>query len=246
MGDHQRIHPADVESPPPSAPVALDAFSRSQKSGATDRLPPLQPPSKKKRSRCFRCLCWSLLALVLLILLIGAIVGILYLVFRPKIPKYSVDRLTISDFSVDANLTAHATFNVTVTGRNPNRRIGIYYEDGSSLSAWYNGTSLCAGEFPVFYQGHRNTTVVDVILNGETKLDGGLITDLQQQQEKGFIPLAVKGDVPIKVKFGSWKLVKLTAKVRCNVVINSLTSGSRISLRSSSCTFKVKHIRLHL
>ncbi|RWV99761.1 hypothetical protein GW17_00037313 [Ensete ventricosum] len=231
MAEPHRIHPAavDVEVPLPSR-------SQAAKRGENDQ----QQPKSSRRSCCCRCLCCTVLTLVVLIIAIGATVGILYLAFRPKIPKYSVDRLTLSNFTVDDDTTISATFNVTVTSRNPNRRIGIYYGRGSHLSAWYNGTRLCTGAFPVFYQGHRNTTVVSLLLSGETQLGSGLLRELQQQlQQTGTLLLDFRGGVPVRVKLGRLKLPKVSFKVRCNIVVNSLSSNS-ISLRSSHCKFKLK------
>ncbi|XP_008802758.1 NDR1/HIN1-like protein 6 [Phoenix dactylifera] len=250
MAEHQRIHPEDVEAPPPSAPPAPGNFSQSAKRDAGDQRAPLPQgttipvahakPTKKKRSCCCRCLCWTILTIIVLIILVAATAGILYLIFDPKIPKYSVDRLSISAFDVDNNMTVRAGFDVTVTARNPNKKIGIYYEDGSYLSVWYTDSSLCNGSFPEFYQGHRNTTVLNVTLTGETQLGSEILTELQQQQQTGTIPLLFKGDVPVRVKFGSLKLWKMTFRVRCNLVVNSLSASNKISIKSSSCKFKLK------
>ncbi|KAG1361224.1 NDR1/HIN1-like protein 6 [Cocos nucifera] len=248
MADQQRIHPVDVEAPPPSAPPAPRNFSRSDNRKVADQRAPLQgttpaahaKPTKKKRSCCCRCLCWTILTIITLIILVAAVAGILYLIFDPKIPKYSVDRLRISSFDVDNNMTVTAGFNMTVTARNPNKKIGIYYEDGSYLSVWYADTSLCNGRLPAFYQGHRNTTVLNVLLTGEAQLGSEILTELQQQQQTGTIPLLFKGDVPVRVKFGSLKLWKMTFRVKCNLVVNSLSTRNQISIKSSSCKFKLK------
>ncbi|KAJ8498951.1 hypothetical protein OPV22_009503 [Ensete ventricosum] len=221
----------DVEVPLPSP-------WQAEKSGENDQQ---QPKSSRRRRSCYyRCLCYVVLTLVVLIIAIGATVGILYLVFHPKIPNYTVDHVTLSNFTVGDDTTIRATFNVTVTARNPNRRIGIYYGRGSHLSAWYNDTRLCTGAFPVFYQGHRSTTVVSLLLSGETQSGNGLLQELQQQlQEMGTLLLDFRGGVPVRVKLGRLKLPKLSLKVRCNIVVNSLSSNS-IGLKSSHCTFKLK------
>ncbi|PKA52055.1 Putative syntaxin-24 [Apostasia shenzhenica] len=255
MADLQnKIYPYEVETGNPSAPLVPSAAARSE-----DKLEPTAPPltqpppphrtipvthaaaPKKKRSCCCcRFLCWTILILILLAVAVAATAGILYLVFDPKIPKYSVDRLQITAFSVDANLTAKAAFDLTVTARNPNKRIGIYYVDGSQLNVWYEETRLCTGWFPVFYQGHRNTTTVTVKLAGEAELGRELSSALEQQQQTGSVPLLFKGDVPVKVKVGALKLWKMKARVRCDLVVNSLTAGNSINIKTSNCKFRLK------
>ncbi|XP_065050027.1 NDR1/HIN1-like protein 6 [Musa acuminata AAA Group] len=249
MAEQQRIHPVDVEAPLPSAPPAPPSLAALEKSDSTGERPTIQvapsrPPKKKRRSFCCcccRCLCCTLLAIVLLVLVVSATTGVLYVVFDPKIPKYSVDRLRVSDFSVRSDMIVDATFDVTVTARNPNKEIGIYYRDGSDLSAWYAGERLCTGSFPAFYQGHRNTTVVHVLLTGETRMGSELLAELlQQQQQTGKIPLTVRGDVPVSVRVGKMKLWKMTFQIRCDLVVNSLSTSDDISVRSNSCQFKLK------
>ncbi|CAI8606131.1 unnamed protein product [Vicia faba] len=97
---------------------------------------------------------------LVLIIAISITIGTLYLVFRPKLPKYSVDRLRITQFNLSDNNNLFVTFDVTVTARNPNKKIGIYY-------------------------GHRNITVLNLPLTGQTQDETGLVNTLQQQlQEK--------------------------------------------------------------
>lgn len=245
MADHQRIHPAhDVETPPqhtPSAPL----FPRdTSKSDHGDPAPAPGPAHKRRRSRrgcCCRVLCWFISILLILIVAIGITIGILYLVFRPKLPKYSVDGLTISQFSQSGDNNLSVTFNVNVTARNPNKKIGIYYEDGSYVSAWYKDTMLCEGSLPKFYQGHRNVTVIDVSLSGEAQNASGLESELQQQiQQTGNIPLNLKAKQPVRVKFGKLKLFKVKFRVSCTLVVDSLESNNKVKISSSSCKFKLR------
>ncbi|KAF3335348.1 harpin-induced like protein 7 [Carex littledalei] len=250
--EYQKVYP-EASSSAPVAPENL--ASKSTKDPQIDTLPlytspdsePLPPPTnpRRKRSRWCKCLCWTLISIIIFIVVIAATVGILYLVFRPKIPHYSVDYLSVNTLSLDNNLTANASFDITVTARNPNKRIGIYYLDGSDITAWYNTTQLCNGTFPVFYQGHRNTTVVHLLLSGQPQLTNELVSDIQSQLESGSIPIIVKGRVPVKVKFGALKLFKMTGKVNCKLMLDiSSSSGSssntQFKFRSSSCSFKLK------
>ena len=253
MADQQKIHPVpDVEAPPqtsPTAPLVPQGTSKSDTGNPIEEYPPLhrtlpvmhsKPP--KKRSCCCRCLCWTLSLLLLLIVILGITVGILFLVFRPKLPKYSIDRLQVTQFnlsSVDSSLSA--TFDVTITARNPNKRIGIYYEGGSRLNVWYTETKLCEGSMPKFYQGHRNTTVLVLPLSGQIQNGTGLLTTLQQQQQQtGNIPLRLRVNQPVRIKLGKLKLMKLKFSARCGLVVDALSANNAISIQSSSCKFRLR------
>ena len=251
MADHhqQRIHPlvqyVNESQHTPSAPLFPKDTSKSDK--GEPPVVPVQafpgPAPRKRRSRnCFcRFLCWTISLLLILIVAIGITIGILYLVFRPKIPKYSIDELRVAQFSLSQDNNLSATFNVTLTARNPNKKIGIYYEGGSHVSAWYKDTKLCEGSVPKFYQGHRNTTVLYLPLAGQIQNATELQTVIQEQmQQTGNIPLDLKAKQPVRVKLGKLKLFKLKFRVRCRIVVDRLESNNKIKIVSSSCKFRLR------
>ncbi|XP_057470383.1 NDR1/HIN1-like protein 6 [Actinidia eriantha] len=249
MAEHQRIHPVhDPEAPQkPTVPLVTRGYSQSDRGDPAEIYPPfrrtipmsdLKPP--KTRSCWCRCLCWTLSLLTLLLVIIGIIAAIIYFVFQPKIPKYSVDGLRITEFNLSNDMSLSATFNVNITAWNPNKKIGIYYESGSRISVWYQITRLCEGSLPKFYQGHRNTTVLDVALTGKTQNGTDLLQSLQEQQQTGSIPLRLRARVPVRIKLGSLKLMKWKFLVRCNLVVDSLAANDVIKISSSKCKFRFR------
>lgn len=151
MSRHPKIHP-EAPSARASAPLVPRAASRSEQGDpAKDVLTqrstyvPLAPPRKRGRSCCCRCVCYTLCLFLLLVVAVGATIGILYLVFKPKLPDYSIDRLQLTQFALNQDSSLSTAFNVTITAKNPNEKIGIYYEDGSKITVWYNETKLSEG-----------------------------------------------------------------------------------------------------
>ncbi|KAJ4784272.1 hypothetical protein LUZ62_035518 [Rhynchospora pubera] len=247
MSEHQRIHPVDLEAQTkPTAPLVPRGSSRSDKPELPypplRQYPPshLRPPKRRSGNCCCRCICWSICIIILLVILVTATLAALYFIYDPKLPKYSVDRFQITEFQVDSNNFVNATFDVTVTAENPNKGIGIYYEDGSKLSVLYSDYNLAQGSLPVFYQGHKNTTVLTVVMKGGAQIGSQVVNSLQQEQQTGSIPIDFKGDVPVRVKLGGLKLWKFTSKVRCNLIIDSMTVSDQIKIKSSSCKFSLK------
>jgi hypothetical protein len=210
------------------------------------RGPPLPPPPKRRGGCgcCCRFLCCLVLTAVVLAVLAAAALGALYLAFSPKAPRYSVDRLAVTAFQVDpATLTARARFGVTVTAVNPNERIGIHYERGSDLGVWYRGTRLARGALPAFYQGHRNTTVLDLDVAGEVRLGSEAVSALQDAQRTGAVPLLFRADVPVRVQLGGLKIWKVTSRVKCDLVVDRLmdvAGASPIKIKTSNCKFSLK------
>ncbi|KAF5737846.1 protein YLS9-like [Tripterygium wilfordii] len=254
--NQQRVFPVvhDIEAPqPPTAPLVSRDTSRSDRVSPIEnqkqQQPPIQrtipvkhaKPPKKRRSCCFKCFCWIFSILLLLIVLIGITVGILYLVFRPKLPDYSIDRLQITQFNLTNNNSLYATFDVTITATNPNKKIGIYYEGGSHIRVLYIDTTLCEGSLPKFYQGHKNTTVLNVPLTGQTQNATDLFSSLQQQQQQtGTVPLKIRVKQPVRIKLGDLKLFEIKSYVRCKLEVDNLSANNDISIRNSSCKFKFR------
>lgn len=250
MADPQRIHP--VQDPEaghkPTAPLVAGGALKSENGDPADRYPPFQriipvthsKPPKKKRSCLCRCFCWTLSLLLLLIVIIAIVVGILFLVFRPKLPKYSIDGLRITQLNLSNNDSLSATFDVNITARNPNEKIGIYYEGGSSINVFYTETQLCQGSLPKFYQGHENTTVLTVELTGQTQNATGLLTEMQAEQQRGSVPLTLKVRQPVRIKLGRLKLMKMNFRATCSLVVDSLSASNPIGITSSSCKFRLR------
>ncbi|KAA0050323.1 hypothetical protein IC582_023552 [Cucumis melo] len=231
---HQKIHPlTDVEPPPPppqsSAPPPEKAVHHQ-----------IILPPKKRRSYLCRCLCYSFCLILLILIILGAVIGILYLVFKPKIPTFSIDSLNISDLRLNFDMSLYARFDVKITTYNPNEKIGIYYEKGGVLSVWYTENKLCEGSLPEFYHGHRNKTALDVVLTGRTVYGSTLMSALVEQQQTGRIPLQLRAVAPVAVKMGKMKLKKVKILGNCLLVVDSLTANNAITIKASNCKFRLK------
>lgn len=106
------------------------------------------------------------------------------------------------------------------------------------LILWF---SNFIGSLPKFYQGHENTTVIYVEMTGQTQDASGLMATLQEQQQRtGNIPLRIRVNQPVRVKFGKLKLFELRFLVRCGVFVDSLAANNVIKIQSSSCKFRLR------
>ncbi|KAI3418243.1 uncharacterized protein J3R85_013834 [Psidium guajava] len=241
MADQQKIHPvADEESPPtapPGAPASDKAPSPLHRHGPSIIIPYRAP---RTRSRFCWCLCWTICLLVVLLLAVGASAAILYVIFQPKLPKYSIQKLRITDLRLNVNMNLYAKFDVQITANNPNKRIGIYYVKGGWLAVRYDNDKLCQGSLPTFYQGHKNVTKLNVRLSGETKSGNTLMNALQEQQQTGRIPLSLNVNAPVAVKLGRLKLRKVRILGKCLLVVDSLSTNNLVSIRASDCSYRLK------
>ncbi|XP_074591234.1 NDR1/HIN1-like protein 13 [Curcuma longa] len=189
----------------------------------------------RRRNRCCLCITW----LFALLFLLAVAAGVLYLVFRPRAPNYTITGLSISSFNLTA-ATVSPFFNVTVRADNHrNKKMGIYYRDGSDITAVYDGVTLCKGKWPAFYQPPRNETMFVTELRGAgISLGADVEQTLAAAQREGKVPLEVNLKVPVRVKFGAMKSWTIKVKVKCEVTVDGLRENAVILNRD--CHVRVK------
>ncbi|CAL5021840.1 unnamed protein product [Urochloa decumbens] len=230
--------PALAPAPPPPA-IAANKLPRKKK--------------KKKKNEKQRTLggCCCRLACILLAAaaLAAALLGALYLALDPKLPRYSVDSLNVTAFGMDSDLTARARFDASVRFENPNRRIGIRYEAGSSLSVWFGRYRLSEGALPAFYQGHGDAATVRVDMS-EARLGGTGVVEAMRHvnggggegggEGQGELPLVFRGEVPVRVKVGPVTTGKVTPSVRCDLVLDRLATEGSVRVKKMDCKLSLK------
>ncbi|XP_027333337.1 NDR1/HIN1-like protein 13 [Abrus precatorius] len=196
---------------------------------------------KHRRCRCCCCFCWFIGLIFILVVLLGIAAGVLYLVFRPEAPHYTINQIAIRGINLTSPSSTAAIlpeFDVTVKADNPNDKIGIHYETDSSAEIFYNDARLCNGALPAFYQPSNNVTVFTTVLRGNgIELRNEDQKALLQAQTKREVPLTVRLRAPVKIKVGLVKTWKITVKVDCDVTVNELTAQAKIV--SKHCNYKV-------
>ncbi|KMZ62639.1 harpin-induced like protein 6 [Zostera marina] len=190
-----------------------------------------------QRKRRHSCCCYLLLSLTLFIIAIGVTVGILYLVFRPKLPSYFIESVFVKGISnVSSSNTFSPKLNISVLAENPNEKIDIYYRPKSLISAVYSDVHLCSGEWPVFTQRRRNTTKVQIVLTGtEIELSDSLSSELAIQEKNGAVPLNIHLRIPVRVNLGAMMTWTFLVKGRCDITMNGLNENATIVANSSRC-----------
>jgi hypothetical protein len=242
MARLETIYEVDVDLeaghyPPPPA------LETTPPTAATSKHPPKKKKQKTRGGCCCRLACCLFAAAAVAASLLGA----LYLALDPKLPRYSVSALNVTAFGMDDDLTARARFDASVRFENPNRRIGILYEEGSSLSVWFRGYRLSEGALPAFYQGHGGAATVRVAM-GEARLRGtGVVEAIRHVTTggdggggAGELPLVFRGEVPVRVKVGPVTTAKVTPRVRCDLVLDRLATEGSVGVKSMDCKFSLK------
>lgn len=171
--------------------------------------------------------------LIIIIIIIGLLVLILWLIFRPNKVNFHVTDTNLTQFNLTANqLTFNLALNVTV--RNPNSRIGVYY-DTIEATAVYKDQRLQTQTLPPFYQGQKTTAVLRPVFVGQqlVLLSGRGLTEFNAEKLAGVYDIEVELDLRIRLKSGVLKIGKFKPKVNCEFKVPVSSGGS--SVQSTGC-----------
>jgi LEA14-like dessication related protein len=189
-------------------------------------------PSQSRRRRCRCALIWCVSLLIAKLLITGLLILIFWLVVQPKTPQFHVQDAHISVVPIDASTVNVTTFS-TIMVRNPNKHLGIYYNN-IHVNVQKNGVSLSQGSIPSIYQGHGNVTYFAGDLNPQNVT---LSPDIQAViREPTNVPLYARVDVTFRVKLGSLKSPWLKVYVHCDLTVD-LTSTTGSQILTEHCKF---------
>ncbi|XP_010452556.1 PREDICTED: NDR1/HIN1-Like protein 3 [Camelina sativa] len=209
--------------------------------------PSIPPPKKVSHSHgrrgggcgclgdCLGCCGCCILSVIFNILiaiavLLGIAALIIWLIFRPNGIKFHVTDAKLTEFTLDPatnNIRYNLELNFTI--RNPNRRIGVYY-DQIEVRGLYGDQRFGSSNISPFYQGHKNTTVVGTKLGGQqlVLLDGEDRKDLDEDVNSKIYRIDTKLRLRVRFKFGLIKSWRFKPNIKCELKVplsNSTTSG---------------------
>jgi len=197
--------------------------------------PSIPPPQRSyhshgRSSGCGCCGClFSLICklIVTVVVIVGLVVLIFWLIYRPSKVKFHVTDASLTQFNFTTNdtlLNYNLALNITV--RNPNKRIGIYY-DRIDARAFYEDARFDSEELTKFYQGHKNTTVLNAVFKGEqvVVLDSDKLSKFNTQKTDGVFNIDVKLYLRIRFKLGAFKTGRFKPKIECDLKVPLTTNG---------------------
>ncbi|GAB2274561.1 hypothetical protein Dimus_009328 [Dionaea muscipula] len=161
-----------------------------------------------------------LVGILTAIIIVLFIVLLVWLILRPTKPRFILQDATVYAFNVTEPNALTITFQVTLWSRNPNHRIGVYYEKLDVFAAYRNQQITLPTLLPASYQGHKDITVWSPYLYGVTVPVAPYLTaSLWEDQNAGVVLVNVKIDGKVKWKVGTWVSGKYHLWVNCPAYI---------------------------
>ena len=160
---------------------------------------------KHHRDWILRRCCGSIAACILtLAVVVGFIVLVIYLALHPSKPSFYLQDVQLH--SIDLSDPALSLkLQVTIASRNPNDRVGIYYNTLDVFTTYREEPITVPVMLPPIYQGHKDVSVWSPVMSGESVPVAQYLADAMKQDiAAGYVLLHVKVDGQVKWKVGSW------------------------------------------
>jgi hypothetical protein len=234
----ERVYPSNR----PGVQNLNGAYTKGQMYGAA--LPTFRPtPPKRRRNRC--CLCFLCLVAFLLVLILQAGIAalVIWVIYRPHQPSFTLNSVQIPKFNVTKDSHLSYEFDLQMDAKNPNKKVSFYY-DVFSVKVSSGNVDLADGSVPGFFHGTKNTTVLKSNLKSQNlALGASDAKNLKSAQSKGKIKLDVDLQTRVRVKMGKWKSHNVKVDVKCkgvSAVISGTKKASPTANSDAKCEIKLK------
>lgn len=240
----EKIYPASKPNtgPTPAAPTGAGngngngnpAFPATKAQMYNATRPVYRPqPRRSRRSCCCSCCLWITFVILLLIVIAAIAGGVVYVLYRPHRPSFSVSSLHVSQFNLTSSDKLTTKFNFTISARNPNKKIVFFYDP---VSVSFNSKDVDVGDglIPAFTMGKKNTTMLrtTVSTTGQTVDDNSALkSDLKSKKS---LPLKIQLDTKVKAKIGSFKTKKVPIRVTCEGIKAAAPTGKTATTATTS------------
>ncbi|KAK4767317.1 hypothetical protein SAY86_015067 [Trapa natans] len=176
-------------------------------------------------------------AIAILLFLAGLTALIVYLVYRPHKPQFSVIGAAVYNLNTSAPPLVSATMQFTIAARNPNRRVSIYYDRLSAYVSYRNQAITLPLALPPLHQGKRTTVAVSPVLGGTAvPVAADVANGLAVDEAYGVVGLMVVVMGRLRWKAGAIRTGHYGLYVRCDVMVGLKGAmGQPPLLGSSGC-----------
>ncbi|CAN6443844.1 unnamed protein product [Victoria cruziana] len=193
---------------------------------------PVRP--NERRSCCCRCCCWSccflLFIIFVLVVLVGILYGLFYLWYRPVLPAFHLQAVTVNDLVVfpkpdTSTLSANVTVRVQVTNRN--KRLELRYRDFRCWVTAEGGVRFGEGWAPALTQKDGNVTVMDIpAAVQEVPVDRNVGESIEKGAAGKTLAVAVELRTAVGTRIGDANTKKLPLRLECGpATIEQLDGG---------------------
>ncbi|KAL5060365.1 hypothetical protein RYX36_031969 [Vicia faba] len=193
-----------------------------------------QHRSRNRRNKSCCCCLFTFFCklLVALIVLFALVILIFYLIVQPRAFKFYVTKAELTQFDYTDD-TLHYNMVLNFTARNPNKKLGIYY-DKVEAHAFYEGARFAnidvITHMNSFRQDKKSSDPMSGVFSGQQllMLHNGQVSEFNKDKSVGIYDIYVKLYFRIRFKLGDSISHSYKPKVKCdlNVSMNSRNNAT--------------------
>ncbi|XP_020872156.1 NDR1/HIN1-like protein 1, partial [Arabidopsis lyrata subsp. lyrata] len=148
---------------------------------------------------------------------------LIWAILQPSKPRFLLQDATVYAFNVSGNppnlLTSN--FQITLSSRNPNDKIGVYYDRLEVYATYRSQQITFRTTIPPTYQGHKEINIWSPFVYGTSvpiaPFNG---VGLDEDKDNGAVMLIIRADGRVRWKVGTFITGKYHLHVKCPAYIN--------------------------
>ncbi|KAK7392676.1 hypothetical protein VNO78_21120 [Psophocarpus tetragonolobus] len=173
---------------------------------------------KGKKRRLFVQVFWCLIVFIFIVLLT---ILIIWAVLRPSKPSFLLQDVTVFAFNATTPNFLTSSFQVTLISRNPNDRIGVYYDRLEIYASYRSQQITYRTAIPPTYQSHKEINIWSPFVFGNNIPVAPFIFDtLASDQTNGLVAINVRADGKVRFKVGAFNSGRYNLHIRCRAIIS--------------------------
>ncbi|CAE6088155.1 unnamed protein product [Arabidopsis arenosa] len=178
--------------------------------------------------------------IIIILFIILLVILLVWAILQPSKPRFILQDATVFNFNVSGNppnlLTSN--FQMTLSSRNPNDKIGIYYDRLDVYASYRSQQITFPTSMPTTYQGHKEVNVWSPFVGGySVPVAPYNALYLDQDHTRGAIMLVLHLDGRVRWKVGSFITGKYHLHVRCPAFINFGNSASGVIVGNNAVKY---------
>ncbi|KAM6547721.1 hypothetical protein CsatB_019397 [Cannabis sativa] len=191
----------------------------------------------KKREKLIRRICAGFLIFLFIVLVL---VLLIWAILQPSKPRFILQDVTVYAFNTTVPNFLTSNFQVTISSRNPNDKIGVYYDRLDVYGVYHNQQITYRTRIPPTYQGHKDVNVWSPFVYGNLVPVAPFNSmALTQDQANGAVMIMFKADGRVRWKVGTFISGRYHFYVKCLAFINLGNKNSGIIVGENAVKYQI-------
>ncbi|RDX66464.1 NDR1/HIN1-like protein 1, partial [Mucuna pruriens] len=192
---------------------------------------------KGKKRKIIRNVFWGIIVFLFIVLVT---ILIIWAILKPSKPTFILQDVTVYAFNATVANFLTSNFQVTLSSRNPNDHIGVYYDRLDTYVTYQSQQITYRTAIPPSYQGHKEIDVWSPFVYGtNVPVAPFNFLGLSQDQSNGNVLVTIKIDGRVRWKVGAFISGRYHLYVRCPAFITFGPRSNGISVGQNAVKYQL-------